>query len=276
MSPTYLVFGARGGEVPLQQVRHLLVGGLGDGGPDPPAEPDAGEAVLGHHPRDALVVDPLLGWGAVVELGGDPRGAVGLVGLVHGPDPLRELLVGSWPFRPRRCGGVPGVERGPVDLDDLTQPLHLEGVSVVGDELEAAHQFVSPAKYLAAWRRIFFSVSIFAFSARSAAFSASSRATFSAWVSGLPAGVLRAADRGSRRTRAERLDPLRQRASGDPEIVGDAPQRGTGGGLVQINGLPTELVGVVLPGHGQDLLASPARCWIQRVQDQGSSPDGSG
>jgi hypothetical protein len=28
--------------------------------------------------------------------------------------------------------------------------LHLEGVSVVGDELEAAHQFVSPAKYLAA------------------------------------------------------------------------------------------------------------------------------
>jgi hypothetical protein len=37
-----------------------------------------------------------------------------------------------------------------MDLHDLTEPLHLEGVSVVGDELEAAHQFVSPAKYLAA------------------------------------------------------------------------------------------------------------------------------
>src|SRR4051812_32929585 len=64
-----------------------------------------------------------------------------------------------------------------------------EGVSVVGDEPEAAHQFVSPAKYLAAWRKIDFSVWILAFSARSRAFSAWSRATFSASVSGLPADV---------------------------------------------------------------------------------------
>src|SRR5690606_41449451 len=78
--------------------------------------------------------------------------------------------------------------------------------------------------------------------------------------------------RGGRRAGAERLHPVRQRAAGDPEVGGDAPQRGTRGGLVQINGLPTEVVGVVLPGHGQNHLASPARCWIQRVQDQGSSP----
>src|SRR3954451_5566080 len=97
-----------------------------------------------------VVVDPGSGRGAVVELGGDPRSAVGLVGLVHDPDPLRELRVRRGPLRPRRGRSVPGVERGPVDLDDLTQPLHLEGVSVVGDEPEAAHQFVSPAKYLAA------------------------------------------------------------------------------------------------------------------------------
>ena len=86
----------------------------------------------------------------VVELGGDTGRAVGLVGLVHQPDPLGQLLVRCGPLRPPRRRRVPGVERGPVDLDDLAQPLHLEGVSVVGDELEAAHQFVSPAKYLAA------------------------------------------------------------------------------------------------------------------------------
>ena len=45
-----------------------------------------------------------------------------------------------------------------------------------GDELEAAHQFASPAKYLAAWRRISRSDSSLVFSARNAAFSASRRA----------------------------------------------------------------------------------------------------
>jgi hypothetical protein len=48
---------------------------------------------------------------------------------------------------------APGVERRTRDLDDLAQPLHIEGVPVIGDELEAAHQFVSLAKYLAADRR---------------------------------------------------------------------------------------------------------------------------
>ena len=48
----------------------------------------------------------------------------------------------------------PGVERGTRDLKDLAQPLHPVGVLVVSDEPEATHQFVSPAKYLAARRRI--------------------------------------------------------------------------------------------------------------------------
>src|SRR5258708_12421780 len=36
----------------------------------------------------------------------------------------------------------------------MTQPLHAEGAHVVGDELEAVHQRVSPAKYFAARRRM--------------------------------------------------------------------------------------------------------------------------
>jgi hypothetical protein len=41
----------------------------------------------------------------------------------------------------------------------------IEGVPVVGNELEAAHQFVSPAKYLAADRRMSRSVASLVFSA---------------------------------------------------------------------------------------------------------------
>ena len=48
-------------------------------------------------------------------------------------------------------------------------PLHLEGVPVISDELEAAHQFVSPAKYLVAWRRMSRSVSSLTFSVSDAA-----------------------------------------------------------------------------------------------------------
>ncbi|WP_235936574.1 hypothetical protein, partial [Brevibacterium rongguiense] len=42
--------------------------------------------------------------------------------------------------------------------------------------------------------------------------------------------------------------------------------------LVQVDGLPTELIGVVLPGHSPDHLASSSNCWIPRVQDPGSGP----
>ena len=48
---------------------------------------------------------------------------------------------------------------------------------MVGDELEAIHQRVSPAKYFAAFWRISRSVVSFVVSALSWAFSASSRAT---------------------------------------------------------------------------------------------------
>lgn len=128
--------------------------GFGDRGADLPPEPDPGQAVLSHHACDALVVDPILDIDAVVELCGHPRRTVGLVTalgrVLDRTDPVRELIVCGSAFGSRRRSVLPGVERGPVDLDDLTQPLHLEGVSVVGNELEAAHQFVSPAKYFAA------------------------------------------------------------------------------------------------------------------------------
>src|SRR6185437_10754876 len=43
----------------------------------------------------------------------------------------------------------------PADVQDRAEPpLHLEGVPLISDELEAGHQRVSPAKYLAAWRRM--------------------------------------------------------------------------------------------------------------------------
>src|SRR3954451_23797304 len=128
--------------------------------------------VLGHHPGDPLVLHPVGGFGAVVELGGDPRRPVGPVGVVHFADPLRELLISSGTGGAGLGAGLPGVERGPRDLHGRAQPLHLEGVSVVGDELEAAHQRVSPAKYLAAARRM--SRSLFSF--RSAASSSATRA----------------------------------------------------------------------------------------------------
>jgi len=45
-----------------------------------------------------------------------------------------------------------------------------------------------------------------------------------------------------------------------------------GGGHEQLDGLPTELIGVVLAGHEMDHLASPSRCRDQRAQDRGQVP----
>src|SRR6476469_1358598 len=70
---------------------------------------------------------------------------------------------------PGRGGGQPGVERGPADVQDRAEPLHLEGVPVISDELEAVHQRVCPAKYLAAWRRMSRSVASRVFSGAMAA-----------------------------------------------------------------------------------------------------------
>src|SRR5690606_16385639 len=126
-------------------------------------------------PRNPLVVDPLGPVRAVVQLRGDPRRAHRGVLLVDRPDSLREPRVGLGPGCPGRRGGLPCVERRTLDIEQLAQPLHLVGVLVVGDELEAGHQFVSPAQYLAADRRMSRSTLSLACSERSTAFSASSR-----------------------------------------------------------------------------------------------------
>src|SRR5690606_36332831 len=113
--------------------------------------------------------------------------ALGVVSLVDLADPLDQRGVRGGPLGPRWCPGLPRVVGGALDLDELTQSLHRParagGGAVVGDELEATHQRVSPAKYLAARWRISRSVVSFVVSARSAAFSASSRAIFCSGVS---------------------------------------------------------------------------------------------
>src|SRR5690606_13903162 len=53
------------------------------------------------------------------------------------------------------------------------------------------------------------------------------------------------------------LEPTPQRAAHDAEILGDAADRGARGGLVQVDGLTTELLGVVLPGHGSWIISLP-------------------
>jgi hypothetical protein len=85
MSPTYLWFGSAAVKSRLSRSGTLWPAGSGTGRADPSAQPHAGDAVLLHHPGDALVADPVLLCGAVVELGGDPRRPVGLVLLVHDP-----------------------------------------------------------------------------------------------------------------------------------------------------------------------------------------------
>src|SRR6185312_6482760 len=131
---------------------------------------------------------PLGHGGTVVELSGDPRCTTSGVLVVHHPNPGLQLLVSGLFGRPGVGGVVPGVERRTGDLYDLAQPLHLEGVTVVGNELEAAHQFVSPAKYFAANRKISRSVDNRDLSARSSRFSARSRASSCSGVSTPGAG----------------------------------------------------------------------------------------
>jgi hypothetical protein len=141
MSPTYFSFGC---EVSADQVGEAAPGLVRDRRLHATAQPDPGQLMFTHHPRAPLVIDPLTGGNAVVELGGHPWGAVGAVPALGG------VLPRAGPRSPSRGSRQPRVERRPRDLDDLTQPLHAVGVLVVLDELEAVHQFVSPAKYFAA------------------------------------------------------------------------------------------------------------------------------
>ena len=96
------------------------------------------------------MVDPPPGRHAVVELRGDPRRPQRTILGVDRADTLRQVGVRRLAGGAGGLGIQPGIERGTGDLDDLAQPLHLEGVPVVGNELETAHQIVSPAKYFAA------------------------------------------------------------------------------------------------------------------------------
>ena len=141
--------GCGGREVTLEQVGHLLTRGFGDRGPHPPALGVAADAVLAHHPRDPLVVHPLLGGLVVVEFGGRTWRTDGVVLGMDRSDLLGELGIRSRTSRTAWGALAPGVVGRTLDLDELAQSLHLEGGGVVGDELEATHQRVSPAKYLA-------------------------------------------------------------------------------------------------------------------------------
>ena len=177
-----------GGEVPVEQVGHLLVG-------------RARGSVVRTRRRSRSPAMPCsrITRATRLWLTRSPAGAPSLSSAVIRGAPYGVVARRGRPGSARpaaasaaaRCGpgrgaGLPGVERGALDLDELAQPLHLEGVLVVGDELEAAHQFVSPAKYLAAWRRISRSV------ASLVVLGLAARATL-----GLAAG--RASARGARR-----------------------------------------------------------------------------
>ena len=72
--------------------------------------------------------------------------------------------------------------------------------------------------------------------------------------------------------RSRTLEPVPQRAPLDPQVISDATHRRARSGLVQVDGLPTELLGVVLAGHGSGSSRFPSRCGIQRVQEPGSGP----
>src|SRR5699024_578785 len=93
----------------------------------------------------------------------DSDGAVEfLVVLAHA---LNQRFVGVSAGGAGVASGPPSVEARPVRAEYRAQPLHPVGGGVVAGELEAAHQVVSPAKYLAALRRMSRSVVSFAVSA---------------------------------------------------------------------------------------------------------------
>jgi hypothetical protein len=110
-----------GGEVASEQVGHRGVGLGGDGGAHAAASSVARDAVLAHDPPDPLVVDPLPGWGAVVELGGDPRSPARAVAVVHGADPPRQRGVRGGARSPE-WGCQPGVERGTSHVEQICSP----------------------------------------------------------------------------------------------------------------------------------------------------------
>ena len=206
----------------------------------------------------------------------------------HGP--FGQLGVRGRPLRPAGLAVQPGVERGTRDLKDLAQPLHPVGVPVVSDEPEAAHQLVSSAKYLAARRRISRSVTSLACSATSSSFCVCSAA--------IRARNAPSSSSGDSRPRRRPGPPVRSGCDVPPDVASAPavaavavwarthllrvrreiprsaaiPRVAPGVGSVQVDGLATELVGVVPSGHDRGSSRFPGRGRIQRVQDQGSRP----
>ncbi len=105
MSPGVALVRRVGGEVRLQQVGDRLPGRFGDRGPNTASPLVAADVALVHGPGDPLVVDPLRRRSTVVELGGRSRCPDGVVLVVHGPDSLRQLGVGSGAYGTGRGGG---------------------------------------------------------------------------------------------------------------------------------------------------------------------------
>ncbi|URN10953.1 hypothetical protein LUW77_00170 [Streptomyces radiopugnans] len=159
-------------------------------------------------------------------------------------------------------GMTPVAEAGAGDVEDGARPLHAVAAVVVGDELEAVHQRVSPAKYFAAFRRISRSSSSSRTFLRRAAFSASDG------VGGSAAGSARR-PRGLRR--ADVPHPLPQGLGVDPQIGGDLPDRRFGPRLVERDRVRCEPRRVVLHDHEMSVLRSPGS-GVSCVQDQGSRP----
>lgn len=102
MSPTYFVFGVVA--VKSRPIRSGAFGAAGsrDGGTVPAPQPDALEPDCPHDPRDPLVVDHLAA-AVVAELSGDPRGAIGAVGV---------LVDLAYPGGEPGVSGLPGLLAG--------------------------------------------------------------------------------------------------------------------------------------------------------------------
>ncbi|WP_241756905.1 hypothetical protein [Streptomyces sp. WAC00263] len=96
------------------------------------------DSVLAYEPFDAFAVDDHT---ARAKLGGDPLGPVRLSGLrVDLAYPPGECSVRGL-FRGAGRGGLqPPLEPGPRQIQHDAQPLHAEGATVVGNELEAAQE----------------------------------------------------------------------------------------------------------------------------------------
>ena len=104
-----------GAEVAGQQVGEAPTGLVRDRGAHASTQPDPRQLMLAHHAGDPLVVYPLAGNCALVQIGSDPRcpvGAVAAVGRVlQDPDLRGQDRVRRSPRSPSRHGGEPRLER---------------------------------------------------------------------------------------------------------------------------------------------------------------------